>query len=247
MADLERELDEHLRRTETHPPTEEDPAARTPGTPDEMRRLLGAAARLRRVSSPGPGPGASERIRGRVLAHIRQHPRTARLLRSPSLRPAFALLLAALLVLSAGTAAAQAALPGDLLYGWKLTGEQVARALYPDRLGFDIFLTERRAGDLLAAAGEPEEAEATQAFAASIRRLIVYASETERARIRLALSDDHARLQAAGLVTQEVETLFHTLGFPVSGPLPLQDETEALTPTPGSLPTPFPLPTLDLP
>lgn len=247
MADLERELDEHLRRTESRPTTEEDPAGRTPGTPDELRRLLAVAARLRRVSSPGPGPGAGERIRGRVLAHVGHHPRTARLLQSPSLRPAFALLLAALLVLSAGTAAAQAALPGDLLYSWKLTGEQVARALYPDRLGFDIFLAERRAADLIAAAGEPEEAEAKQAFAASIRTLIVYASETEHARIRLALSDDHARLLAAGLVSQEMETLFHTLGFPASGPLPLPNEAEAFTPTPGPLITPFPLPTFDLP
>lgn len=245
MADLERALDEHLRRSDATP--DEGIPMRLPGAPGELGRLLAVAARLRRVSAPASGAGPSSRLRARVLAHVREHPRSSSLLVSPSFRPAYTLILAALLALGVGTAAAQASLPGDLLHGWKLAGERVAHALYPDRLGFDIFLAERRAGELLAVAGESEAERATQAFADSLRRLIAYTAESERSRVRLALSDERARLQRAGLATQEIQTLFLALGLPPPVRVPSPEGSVLATPTSEWLPTLYPLPTLDLP
>lgn len=245
MPDLERALEEHLRRSDTEP--DEDISMRPPGAPGELRRLLAVAARLRRISVSAPGAGPSSRIRARVLTHVRGHPRSSSLLTSPSLRPAHTLILAALLALGAGTAAAQASLPGDLLHGWKIGSERAARALYLDRLGFDIFLAERRAGELLAVAGEPKVEAANQAFADSLRMLIAYSDESERVRVRLALLDERARLQGAGLATQEVEMLFLALGLPPSGMVPSPEGSVFATPTPEWLPTLYPLPTLVIP
>jgi hypothetical protein len=245
MADMERALDEHLRTHDGAP--DEDIPTHAPGMPGELGRLLAVAARLRRVSAPAPGASPSSRIRARVLAHVREHPRSSSPLVFPSFRPAYTLILAALLALSAGTAAAQASVPGDFLHGWKLAGERVARALYPDRLGFDIFLAERRAGELLAVGVEPEAEEATQAFADSLRILMAYTAESERIRVRLALSDERARLQEAGFASQEIETLFLALGFPSPVLVPSPGGSVLATPTTQWLPTLYPLPTLDLP
>jgi len=245
MADLERALDEYLRSHDAAP--DEGIPMRAAGAPGELGRLLAVAARLRRVSAPAPDAGPNSRIRARVLAHVREHPRSSSLLVFPSFRPAYTLVLAALLALSAGTAAAQASLPGDFLHPWKLAGERVARALYPDRLGFDVFLAERRAGEWLAVAGEPEAEEAAQALGDSLRMLTGYTAESERTRVRLALSDERARLQRAGVLTQEIETLFLALGLPPPVLVPSPEGSTWVTPTPEWLPTLYPLPTLDLP
>ncbi len=47
-----------------------------------------------------------------------------------------------------GTALAQTALPGDTLYPWKLSSEQLWRAASPDPMGVDLYLAGRRAGEV---------------------------------------------------------------------------------------------------
>jgi hypothetical protein len=44
---------------------------------------------------------------------------------------------------------AQSALPGDPLYGWKRTSEQVWRSLSPDQIGADLTIVHRRTDELL--------------------------------------------------------------------------------------------------
>jgi hypothetical protein len=91
--------------------------------------------------------------------------RAASPVRLPRLRPSltpvamrvtmtYAVLIAALLL--TGTARAQSALPGDLLYGWKRTTEDAWVALSPDPVGARIILADRRLEEWLAVENDPQ-------------------------------------------------------------------------------------------
>lgn len=245
MSDLDRDLDEQLSRTGQASEAEQGSPEPRAGASGELGRLLAAASRLRRAPSPSLDPASRSRIRSRVFGHVREHTRSRSLLGRRFTRPAYAVALASLLTIAAGTAAAQDALPGDPLHGWKLASEQVGRALYPDRLGFEIFLAERRAGELLAIGRGTESAPATRGLAESLRVLVSYSSATDRLRIQMSLADEQARLRSAGLESPAIEVLFLALGLGPPGLPATGIETDVATPE--WVPTLLPLPTLELP
>ncbi len=66
----------------------------------------------------------------------------------------YTVLVAALLV--TGTAKAQSALPGDVLYGWKRTSEQAWLSVSPDPVGTKIILANRRLNEWIAVENDPK-------------------------------------------------------------------------------------------
>lgn len=130
----------------------EDSLQRFPQFASELRPILNAAIKLQTLEAIQPTRESRHRIRGELLVHMRTHPRRATL-RSFSLRPKWGLATSlAVLVLAAfstTTAFAQYTLPGDTLYGWKRTSENLWRAISPDPLQTDITLAQRRLNEYM--------------------------------------------------------------------------------------------------
>jgi len=112
--------------------------------------------------------------------------------------------------LATGTSFAQQALPGDKLYDWKLTSENVWRMTSNDQLGVDITLSNRRVSELVVVSGDQmRQARALENY----KKLLVKFNATEnakdRARILPVLRVQHKSLTKAGVsIPPELEALF---------------------------------------
>lgn len=278
MIKLQDALEKSLEQIAAGEATADDCAARYPQYASELRSLLKTAERLQASGKAiSPPPAFKDRGRARLLAHMRAHPHTtasARAAQSPQTtvrrpllpglmhgmrrRPFAALLVAACVLLIFVTSAAQAALPGDPLYGWKRAGERVWRAAHPHPLAADLALSNRRAGELIRVAGEEEAAPlARESYREALEQLATYDQPQERARIAATVAGQRAQLDAAGVQMPEVEELLPSaLPPPQSTPAPAEEGpgTQPATATPTPLPDPTttesdpaPLPTVDPP
>ena len=112
-------------------------------------------------------------------------------------------LVAAFLI--TGTAKAQSALPGDILYGWKRTSEQAWLSLSPDPVGTDIILADRRLNELIAVEHNPaRRAEASSDYSAALTKLNPVSNATTSARLLPVLRAHSQRLANAGLPAAQV-------------------------------------------
>ena len=95
-----------------------------------------------------PSPVFKARTRTELNAYIQSHPRAKR--PTPFVwRLAFNALTTFLAFFILGTAIAQRALPGDTLYTWKLSSENVWRTVSIDRLQTELTLSNRRVKELV--------------------------------------------------------------------------------------------------
>ncbi len=112
-------------------------------------------------------------------------------------------LVAAFLI--TGTAKAQSALPGDILYGWKRTSEQAWLSVSPDPVGTDIILADRRLNELIAVEHDPvRRAEASSDYSAALTKLNPVSNSTTSARLLPVLRAHSQRLANAGLPAAQV-------------------------------------------
>ncbi len=122
----------------------------------------------------------------------------------------YAVLIAALLV--TGTAKAQSALPGDILYGWKRTSEQAWRTLSPDPVGTDIFLANRRLNEWIAVQDDPARStNASDDYFDELANLQSTGNAQTRARILPVLKVHRQRLNDSGLSTSQLDN-YMTVG-----------------------------------
>lgn len=186
----------------------EDILSRHPEVRQELRGMLEAAAWL----SEGPAIGAPDNVkaigRRRLLAHMAANPRAepdrpslfASLFRR-RLAPALAALA---LFVSAGTAAAQTAGPGDLLYGWRQVSESAWLAVSPDKPSTALVVADRRARELLMApAGSQQFELAAEAYQAWIARIVEQGLLTET--IGRALAGHRQQFQEQGIPVPALE------------------------------------------
>lgn len=205
MERLERVLDECLEDL-ARGQTVEQCLARHPDLADQLRPMLLAAARLRVGRALRPPVEFRQRAQERLLGHL-QAPPSVQLrprrhwgLLSPGFRLAGALVVLVILLLTFGTLVAQAAQPGDALYGWKLTSEHIWRALQPDPLAADLVLAERRRAELVRAAGDPvAEPLARAGYQSALMELEAFANPAQRQAIQAALVEHKRALEQAGL------------------------------------------------
>lgn len=135
--------------------------ARYPQYAAELRPLLETAMRFRQGRAMRPSGAVRDRTRSKLLSHMRTHPQPRTL--HPIPRFAFGMAGIVLALGLVSSAAAQGALPGQLLYPLKLTTERAWRAASPDPLAVDISLADRRTAELLALAHEQTSAPKDQA------------------------------------------------------------------------------------
>lgn len=173
-SDLEQLLEECLARMEAGASLAEC-LADHPEQAAELRPLLEAAQMVGSMKRLGLRPEFRKGARAGLIAHMRANPHTAPTFhwrQSLALRYAASLAVLALAFTTAGTALAQQALPGDALYGWKLTSESVWRSLQYNEFDADYYLAERRLRELHAVQGYPElEAIGLKAYSGVLRQL----------------------------------------------------------------------------
>lgn len=174
MNKLDQALENCLNQMQLEGASLEDCLRDYPELTDELRLLLIAARKLDGLANLIPSAEFKVRVRGTLFAHMAAKPRAQGSLRQPTIvmRYAASVAVLALAFLTTGTALAQRALPGDVLYQWKLDSESVWRGFQADTVSADILLGQRRVDELKAIQGLPELEEiAFRTYAILLARL----------------------------------------------------------------------------
>jgi hypothetical protein len=173
----------------------------------QLEPLLKAATKLSRGREVLPDPAYKARTRAQLSTYMQQNPQRKRV--SPVFwQFAIGLATVCLVFVLTGTSFAQQALPGDRLYDWKLTSENVWRMTSSDQLGVDISLSNRRVSELVIVRDQVRREQALANYEKLLIKFNAAKSEKDRARILPVLRAQHEALIKAGLLTPELEALF---------------------------------------
>jgi hypothetical protein len=158
MNDLERVLEDCLQRLTEGRSTLEECLSSYPEHAAQLEPLLQNAAGLIQLSREiYISPIFKSRGRAKLTLHMLDHPHQKSNGFSFIWRHfAVSAVVLMLALLSVGTVRAQSALPGDLFYSWKLTSERIWRGISPDRSQVDLLLADRRVGEIVATADDPD-------------------------------------------------------------------------------------------
>jgi hypothetical protein len=206
--ELEMILDACVSQIEDGKSNVDECLARYPEYAAQLKPLLKAATMLSGGREIVPDPAYRARARSQLNTYMLQNPQRKKI--SPVVwRFAIGFATVLLLFIASGTTFAQGALPGDRLYNWKLTTENVWRMSSRDQLGVDIALSNRRMNELLSVSGD--EVRRTQAVNSYERLLIQFSTEQDprdRARLLPILRAQHEALRNAGIAVPELEMYF---------------------------------------
>ena len=204
----------------------------------ELRLLLGAAARLEEHVQVRPSAAFRARTQTQLYAHMNAHPQPSRPWRLPFSIPRLAFALAVLLLafMLTGTALAQSALPGAAFYSWKLTTEQIWRAVSPDPVGVDLSLAERRVDEIVAVDGDTTAQEiSVEEYQRVLNDLGKYQGPAVQSRIQQTILRQQERLKTTGILLVDQKTPIPTdviasTQTPFSAQKTLQLPTQTLIP-----------------
>lgn len=207
MDDFEQELDNSLYQVAGGSATTDEWLAQHPEHSEQLKPLLQTAGRLKRGREFVPTEAYKKSARDELMMYMQAHSRRNR--RKPPLIWTIAIGLAVLAIafFATGTALAQGALPGQPLYEWKLSSEQIWRASSPDRVGVDLELANRRASELTSlSANSTDEAKALAGYQEVLTRLNTEKDSKNNDRIQLTLKSNQQKLSAAGIKIPELDT-----------------------------------------
>lgn len=156
-----------------------------------------------------PTPFLRARIRGelnrRIKTSQRRNSKTNMLFWRMALN--VAVLLFALVMTN--TLFAQGALPGETLYDWKLTSEELWRTVTVDPLGTDLMISDRRIDEYVAVSqDEQRRAEVLVGYNRLLVRFREESNEQDKARILQALKSQRDSLRKVGLSIPELDSYF---------------------------------------
>ncbi|MFH1184047.1 MAG: hypothetical protein V1755_03285 [Chloroflexota bacterium] len=213
MSEIDAILDDCLRRVTTDGQSVEECLRRYPAHAAELRPLVEAARRLHGLTAVTPSYACRVIGRAKLMAHAEAgRTRTPRGVQA-AWRLAAAVMVLVVVMLLSTTALAQAALPGEPLYGWKLTSENLWRAVSPDTLSVDLTLAERRATELTSVDRDPRgEGRARDEFHEVLTRLEAAKDSENGPRIDKALIAHQKRLSEAGMRDRRLDDLVREKG-----------------------------------
>ena len=208
MNELETILDESLDLVESGEATIAEVLARYPEHAAELSPLLQVAVKLSQGAELRPSPVFKSNNRTHLNAYMREHPQIQP---PPSLawRWSSTIAVLVLMFIFTATVAAQRALPGDTLYGLKLTSETAWRSFARDQLGVDLTLSQRRVSELMAVSGDEHRRE--RALASYQKMLLRFKSihdENAQARILPVLRSQQQELIQVGVSIPELDDYF---------------------------------------
>jgi len=174
----------------------------------ELEPLLKAATRLSRGREVVPDPAYKARTRAKLSIYMQQNPQRKRV--SPIFwRVAIGVMTMLIAFLATGTSFAQSALPGDQLYDWKLTSENVWRMTSSDQLGVDLTLSNRRVQEIVVVSGnQARQQRALENYQKLLVKFNATKNEKARARILPVLRAQHEALIKAGVLSPALDALF---------------------------------------
>jgi len=174
----------------------------------QLQPLLEAATKLARGREVVPSPSYKVRTRTQLNIYMQQNPQRKHV--SPVFwRFAISLMTVSLLFLASGTAFAQSALPGDALYDWKLTSENVWRLTSNDELAIDLALSNRRVTELVEVSGDRvRRARAVEKYELLLIKFNAEHDAEKQARIMPVLRSQQQALIQAGVSVPELEGYF---------------------------------------
>jgi hypothetical protein len=155
MTEFEQALDACLYDLEQGASNVDQCLARHPKHAAQLKPILLLTEAFEQGRAIEPSPAFKARTRARLTLHMQAHPRRSAQAGFSFWRFAASLATIVLALLATGTVYAQNALPGDLLYNWKLTSEAVWRAVSPDPVGTDLAIANRRMDEMNAVANDP--------------------------------------------------------------------------------------------
>ncbi len=211
MDDLELALDDCLQQLAAGTSSLGQCLARYPKYAKELRPLLETALRLQQGKELRPSGALRDRARAELLSHMKSHPRRRKPRGIPKLAAGILSLALALGVV--GTAVAQTALPGQTLYGLKLSTERAWRAASGNPVSADLTLADRRTRELitLASDGDSErssaESQGIAAYTDVLNRLATEADGPSGEEIMTALQVHQTALLSAGIHVPELERI----------------------------------------
>jgi DNA-directed RNA polymerase specialized sigma24 family protein/uncharacterized protein YidB (DUF937 family) len=195
---------------------------RHPEHAPHLRPLLETALLLELGRDVKPLPTFNAYTHEALIQYIRTHPPQPRVNLVPVLRRtalSFAVLVIAVLV--TGTTYAQAALPGEAFYPWKLTSEQVWLAFSPNQVAVHIALAERRLEEWIAVANDPKLSFiAMNNYQEALAKLESLDNEATYAMIQSALLAQQNELQQAGLTSAELSSYLSEIAELLSNQVP---------------------------
>ena len=229
MNDIDLILDDCLTQITSGESSLDECLTRHPEYAARLAPLLKTAARVERGRQVKLLPATKSRTRARLYAHMEAHPRRSAWVLPPVWRVAASLAVLVMVFLVIGTAFAQSALPGQPLYAWKLSSEQVWRIFSPDSVGVDLSLADRRVDEMTVIAEDPaRKAQALNGYLEALARLKSESAAGNDERILPALESHREKLSAAGISVPELDHIISPSGanpvpphvIPVPSPLP---------------------------
>ena len=209
MNDFDELLEDSLEKIASGEATVEEVLARNPKDAPELEPYLRSAEHLQRGRAVAPSPFFAARLRSDLMREITATSRPVP--RRPFFVQRMALNLGVLLLMFAfvSTAFAQAALPGDSLYNWKLTSENVWRVLTTDPLGTDLQLSNRRINEYVAVSqDESRRARVLSGYHVLLVRFQTEDDALEKERILRVLKSQQDSLRKVGLSIPELDSYF---------------------------------------
>lgn len=155
MTEFEQVLGECLSALEQGASNVEGFLARHPKHAAQLEQILLIAEGLEKGRTLEPSPAFKARARAKLTSHMQAHPRRAAQLGFVFWRFATSFVMLVLALLTAGTAYAQSALPGDIFYTWKLASERAWRAISFDPINTDLAIAHRRIDEMNAVTNDP--------------------------------------------------------------------------------------------
>lgn len=143
-----------------------------PDLASELKPMLSAAASVGELKDFKVDPAFRSRSRLQLAAHMHANPRRKSNTFALGFRYAATIAVLVIALATTGTAFAQRALPGELLYSWKLASESFWRSLQDDQFQADLTLAERRKTELGLVSGmAKQEAIGVEAYITVIQHL----------------------------------------------------------------------------
>ena len=206
MNDFDQVLDDSIRDIASNGATPEECLARHPEYSGQLEPLLKTAALMEGGQELLPSENYKTRARGQLMEHMQAHPRRSRRKLSVVWNVAIGLAVLVMAFVLTGTAFAQSALPGQPLYDWKLSSEQIWRASSSDPVSVDLALANRRTFELTSLSNDAaSKAQVLAEYQGILARLTLEDNALYKDRISYTLKSNQQKLSAAGINIPELD------------------------------------------
>lgn len=230
MTEFEKILEQCLLDLEMGIANVDECISRYPKHAPELGPVLLTHTSLERLGEARPSAALKARVRAKLTQQMQAHPRKSSRFNFTFMRLATNFAIVLLILLGAGTAYAQSALPGDTLYDWKLISENAWRAVSSDPIRTDLAIAERRINELIAVGNDPElHAQTLEAYLEVAARLKSEMTVENEALILQALNSQVEELKESGVtvpqnideeVLPQINEIVPTLVAPIGTLLP---------------------------